>query len=356
MANIWWYVGAFILILSPIVIVHELGHFLTARWFKIKVDEFGLGFPPRAATLFERNGTKYTLNWIPIGGFVRPAGEDDPNVEGGLASASKTARFCVLAAGAFFNFVFAFFILWFAFGMGESEVKFVINGFQPENVVEELGIEVGDSLFSIEGVEVGRNSSTFIDGIASSPNQPVNIVIERDGEQIPFTVTPKRSEVDPARGILGISLGSEPTGERVQRSLGEAAQESLNTIYRVMALTLNAPRMLMNGELTPQQARPISIVGISQIAGSEAQQATQTGDWFGVLFFAGIINVGLGFTNLLPLPALDGGRILFVLFEAIRGRRIEPDREGFVHMIGMLLLLGLMALMIVNDVVNPILQ
>ncbi len=114
--------------------------------------------------------------------------------------------------------------------------------------------------------------------------------------------------------------------------------------------------MLIEGSLTPQEARPISIVGISQIAGEEAQQATQTGDWFGVLFFAGIINVGLGFTNLLPLPALDGGRIMFVLLEAIRGRRIEPEREGMVHVFGMLLLLGLMAVMIVNDIINPILQ
>lgn len=356
MANIWWYIGAFILILSPIVIVHELGHFLTARWFKIKVDEFGLGFPPRAATLFERNGTKYTLNWIPIGGFVRPAGEDDPTIEGGLASASKTARLCVLAAGAVFNFIFAFFILWFAFMMGESDLRIGISELQERNAVAEVGIQPGDIFVSINGNEVGRDSDLLVSSIASSPERPVDLVMLRDGEELAFTVTPLRSEDDPTRGILGIALRSEPTGERVQRSPLEAAQESVNTIYRVMALTISAPRMLIEGTLSPQEARPISIVGISQIAGSEAQEATRTGDWFGVLFFAGIINVGLGFTNLLPLPALDGGRIMFVLFEAIRGRRIEPEREGVVHMLGMLLLLGLMALMIVNDVVNPILQ
>ena len=85
--NALWAVGAFVLIITPIILVHELGHFLLARYFNIRVEEFGIGFPPRAATLFERQGTKFTLNWIPLGGFVRPAGEDDPDVQGGLASA-----------------------------------------------------------------------------------------------------------------------------------------------------------------------------------------------------------------------------------------------------------------------------
>ena len=113
--SILWMVGAFALILTPIIFVHELGHFVVARLFKIRVEEFGLGFPPRAVTLFKRNGTIYSLNWIPLGGFVRPAGEDDPSVPDGLAAASKTARFFTLAAGALFNFALAFIVFWFAF-------------------------------------------------------------------------------------------------------------------------------------------------------------------------------------------------------------------------------------------------
>jgi regulator of sigma E protease len=131
---------------------------------------------------------------------------------------------------------------------------------------------------------------------------------------------------------------------------GESAVQSVATVGNVIITTLKAPVMLIRGELTPQEARPVSVVGISQLAGREAQ----SGDWFRILFFAGIINVALGFTNLLPLPALDGGRILFVLIEAIRGRRIEPEREGMVHLVGMILLLGLMLFMIIQDIVNPI--
>lgn len=354
MANFGWYIGAFILILSPIVIVHELGHFLTALWFNIKVDEFGLGFPPRAKVLFERNGTKYTLNWIPLGGFVRPAGEDDPTIKGGLASASKTARLSVLAAGAVFNFIFAFFILWFAFMMGESDSRIGVSQLLDANVVAEVGVQVDDLFVSINGVEIGRDSSILIDTVSANPNTPVEIELDRAGELLTFVVTPKPSDADPTRGVLGVGLSSVPTGERLKLGVAAAASKSVSTIYRVIALTVSAPKMLIQGTLSAQEARPISIVGISQIAGTEAQHATKTGDWFGVLFFAGIINVGLGFTNLLPLPALDGGRILFVLIEAIRGRRVNPDREGMVHVVGMLFLLGLMALMIVNDVVNPI--
>ncbi len=352
--DILWYIGAFILILSPIIFVHELGHFLAARFFDIEVEEFGIGFPPRAMTLFERGGTKYTLNWIPLGGFVRPAGEDDPDVPGGLSSASKTARFSVLVMGAVFNFIFAFFVLWGAFAMGQSINRIGIGQLLDDNVVEEVGLQTGDIFVEVNGKEIGSDSNLLIGEISSNPNNPIEIVYERDGVLNSVTVAPKASDADPERGALGVGLENVPTGEKTYMGLGAAAVESVNTIYEVIALTLTAPAKLIQGSLSPQQARPISVVGISQIAGTQARDAFDTGDWFNVLFFTGIISVGLGFTNLLPLPALDGGRILFVIIEAIRGRRVAAEREGFVHMVGMLLLLGLMALMIVNDVVNPI--
>lgn len=353
--NILWIIGGFILVLSPIIIVHELGHFWTARRFGIRIEEFGIGFPPRAAKLFERNGTVYSINWIPLGGFVRPAGEDDPNVPGGLASASRTARLAVLSAGAIANFIFAFFILWVAYIIGQPIYSGNgINALQPTNVVEAAGLQVGDVFLTVNGEAIADNRERLIEIIAASPNQPLTIVVDRAGQELSFSVTPMASPDDPTRGILGIAIGPVATGERERLAPLAAAQESVRTIYEVIALTLSAPVQLVRGSMTPQEARPISVVGISQILGAEARNASSTGDWFGVLFFAGIINVGLGFTNLLPLPALDGGRILFVLIEALRGRRVEPEREGMVHLVGMLLLLGLMALLIVNDVVNPV--
>lgn len=352
-----WYILGFIAVLSPIILVHEFGHFWTAKKFGIHVEEFGLGFPPRAVKLFERNGTIYSLNWIPLGGFVRPAGEDDPTTPGGLASASKTARFCVLVAGAVANFILAFFVLWGAFLIGPpafDETRIAVSGFQDTNVAEAAGLAENDVFVVVDGVVIGDDIPLLQDTIGSNLGREIELVMERDGETYTTNVVPQPSGSDETRGALGIGLGAFETGERNPMPVGAAAAESLNTIWRVIDLTVSAPAMLARGELTAQEARPISPVGISQIVGAQAQSAVSTGDWFNVIFFAGIINVGLGFTNLLPLPALDGGRILFVLIEAIRGRRVSAEREGLVHMVGMLLLLSLMALLMINDVINPI--
>jgi regulator of sigma E protease len=358
--SILWMIGGFVLVLSPIIIIHELGHFTVAKRFGIKVDEFGLGFPPRAIKLFERDGTIYSLNWIPLGGFVRPAGEDDPNVPGGLAAASKTARFFTLVAGSVFNFVLAFVILWFAFLVGPpvyDEARVAISSVSAESAAAIAGLEVNDIFSSIDGrpVETSDPIAFLQEAVRGSDGAPLEMVVERDGELINLVVEPNVATDGLERVVsIGVGLTNVATGERNSMTVGEAAIESADTMWTVVSLTVRAPAMLISGELTPAEARPISVVGMSQIIGSQAENASSTGDWFGLMFFAGIISVALGFTNLLPLPALDGGRIMFVLIEAVRGKRMEPEREGLVHLVGMLLLLGLMVLMIVQDIVNPI--
>jgi regulator of sigma E protease len=134
----------------------------------------------------------------------------------------------------------------------------------------------------------------------------------------------------------------------------DSAVESVRFIGNYVSLFFQVPTMLMRGDITPSEARPVSIVGISQIAGQAAEASATNGNLFPLLSMIAFINIALGLTNLLPIPALDGGRILFVLVEAIRGRRIEPERESMVHIIGMVVLLGLMVLLIVQDIVNPI--
>lgn len=353
-ASILWMIGGFILVLSPIIIIHELGHFWAARAFGIKVEEFGLGFPPRAVTLFERKGTKYSLNWIPLGGFVRPAGEDDPTIPGGLASASKTARLVTLAAGAFMNFVLAFFILWGVFIYGSAERAIMVTEVTPGLPAAIAGLQPDDVIVALDGEPVFNSVGMLTWNISDHIDQETIITVERAGERVTMPITAQLDPDNPSRGLIGITHNYELTGERNSFPIGEAATESVRWIWEVISLTLRAPGMVISGEMSPQDARPVSVVGISQIVGTQAQEASQSGDWFNVLFFAGIVSVGLGFTNLLPLPALDGGRILFVLLEALRGKRISPEREGFVHAMGMLLLLSLMAVLIANDLLNPI--
>jgi regulator of sigma E protease len=355
--TVLWMIGAFFLVLTPIILVHELGHFFAARWSGIRIDEFGLGFPPRAARLFERGGTLFTLNWIPLGGFVRPAGEDDPTIPGGLAGASKRARFFVLTAGALANFIFAALIFWLAFMIGApafDQSRVAIRAVQDNSPAMAAGLEPGDMILQVNGRPVD-GADMLVAEIHANVGQPVQLLIDRGGQQLTLTVTPRQpGEYGAGEGPTGISLTHPPSSERESLGPVPAALASIDTVWSVIYGTLNAPAMLIRGEISPSMARPVSVVGISQIAGQAAETSVTSGNLFPVLFFTGIISVALGFTNLLPLPALDGGRILFVLIEAVRGRRIEPEREGMVHMVGMLFLLGLMVLIIIQDIVNPI--
>ena len=353
--TIWWTVGAFILVLTPIILIHELGHFVAARLSGIRVDEFGLGFPPRAVKLFRRGDTLYSLNWIPVGGFVRPAGEDDPTVPGGLAAASIPARLFTLSAGAGANFLFALIIFWVAFMIGPPRFEISIPEVMPDSPAMAAGLRTGDVILKVNGRDVD-GSDVVVEEISGSAGQPVNMVVRRDEDELHITVVPRLpGEYNPdIEGPTGIRLESVRTGENVSAGPLDSARQSVGTMFDVVWGTLRAPLMLIRGQITPSEARPVSVVGISQLAGRAAEETASQGDWFPILWFTGIISVALGFTNLLPIPALDGGRILFVLVEVIRGRRIEPEREGMVHLVGMLVLLGLMVLIIIQDIVNPI--
>lgn len=356
MSSILWTVGAFFLVLTPIILVHELGHFIAARLSNIRVEEFGLGFPPRAITLFKRNGTIYSLNWIPLGGFVRPAGEDDPTIEDGLAAASIRARLFTLSAGAGANFLLALVIFWVAFMIGPPVRQVAIPAVIAGSPAEAAGIQAGDVIVRVNGRVVDDDSSIVVEEVSSSAGVPVEFLLLRNGEQISISVTPRLpGEYDAEEdGPTGISLILESTGENISVGPVRSLVRSVETIYDIIARTLQAPVMLIRGQISPSEARPVSVVGISQLAGLAAEETAVNQDLFPILWFTGIISVALGFTNLLPIPALDGGRIMFVLVEAVRGRRIEPEREGMVHLIGMLVLLGLMVLIIIQDIVNPI--
>ena len=347
--DILWYIGGFLLVLTPIVLIHEWGHFTAAKLCKIRVEEFGFGLPPRAIKLAERNGTIYSLNWIPVGGFVRPACEDDPDVPGGLASASKRARLFVLAAGAGANFLSAILFFWLAVLFTPSVA---IAGVNPASPAALAGIQTGDVVLEVDGQAV-TSANMLITTVTDHAGETIDMLVQRGEETLTLAVRPRLpGEYDAAtEGALGIGLGDGPR-QRVNPIT--ALGDSLRMIWEYLTLYARLPSMLINGEITAQEARPVSIVGISQIAGMAAEDSVQTRNPYRLLIMAGFISVALGLTNLLPIPALDGGRILFVLIEAIRGRRIEPQREGMVHLVGMLMLLALMAFLIFQDIANPI--
>jgi regulator of sigma E protease len=348
-SDILWYIGGFLLVLTPIVIIHELGHFWAAKLTGVRVEEFGFGLPPRAVKVAERNGTIYSINWIPVGGFVRPAGEDDPDVPGGLSAAPKRVRLFVLAAGAGANFLSAILFFWLAVLFTPSAQIASVNLGSP---AADAGLRVGDIVLQVEG-ETVRDSSALITAVADRAGETIDLLVRREDETFTLAMRPRLpGEYDAAtEGALGIGLGDGP---RQSVNPFTALGDSLRMIWEYLTLYARLPSMLINGEITAQEARPVSIIGISQIAGMAAEDSVQSRNPYRLLIMAGFISVALGLTNLLPIPALDGGRILFVLIEAIRGRRIEPQREGMVHLVGMLMLLGLMAFLIFQDIANPI--
>jgi regulator of sigma E protease len=339
----------FVVVLGTLILGHELGHFLVAKWRGVKIEEFGIGFPPRLATLFTAGDTEYTLNWIPFGGFVRPAGENDPEVPNGLAASSKLTRTLVLFAGPVANIILAFVAFLFAFKFAAPDVDRVLitdvvqgspaqaAGIQPGDIVEEAGNVEVDSFESLQTV------------IGDSLGKPLGLLLSRDGELIDIQLVP-RVDFPEGQGPIGVTLGFPPDNLGWIQSAGFSL-ESIRT--QVMAI-LQLPGRIMSGAATEQETRVAGLKGIHDMIAwaSDIDQSAQRP--FFTLNIVGVISVGLAIANMLPIPALDGGRLLFVLIEAIIGHRISPRLEGLAHAIGFLLLLMLMVYFNLQDFLNPI--
>lgn len=339
--------AGFVIVLGLLILAHEAGHFLVAKRLGVIVEEFGLGFPPRLKKLFEHNGTVYSLNWIPLGGFVRPRGENDPSLPGGLASAPKRVRIAILAAGSLTNLLIGFLVFVAAFRVGSTLVA--VAGVSPETPAATAGLQTGDVI-----VQAGDTSIYYLtdlqDYVHQHLGQPIVLTVRRADATLDVTVTPRTPEQTPDdQGPLGIELGPRlGPGYSWAGAVGRAGRE---VVYQVQQLVL-LPGRLLEGQVQPAEVRPIGPVGLYQVTGVVVDIARETNDWFLVIQLVGLVSVAVALTNLLPLPALDGGRILFVLVEAIRGRRVDPEREGLVHVLGMLMLLLLMAVITYQDVLN----
>jgi len=483
---------AFFIVLIPLILVHELGHFLAAKAVGITVLEFGIGFPPRIAKLFIWGETEFTLNWIPLGGFVRPLGEDmirpvdektlqqdreellsrqessadATNRESGESQQNRLteraiqnpkavhevrpfARIFFMAAGALANFILAF-ILFAAialtgipqavggsvfvvdvqpnsslaraglqnfdvildlngqrfadtqdfwtrlYSLGGEQVTLTvqrgeaaeiidltltpqfetqgarqgnfaqINGIVPGAPADEAGIQPGDIVIAFNGQDI-NGVDDFREQTRQNAGQEVTLTLQRGRDTFDATLTPR---VNPPEGQGAIGIVITPIFKEassgtlyqegftqetlIPQSLDRAVEYGVNRVISVITMTVRIPSQLVSGAITPDEARPVSVVGMSQIGAEIIRNSIEQGRVAPILDFIGVISVALGFFNLLPIPALDGGRIVFVLLEIVRGRPIAPEREGLVHLVGLALLLSLSVLIILNDVVNPV--
>jgi regulator of sigma E protease len=339
----------FIAVLAVLILGHEFGHFIVARLCRVPIEEFGIGFPPRLFTLFEAGGTKFTFNLIPLGGFVRPRGEDDPSVPGGLASSPKRVRAAVLLAGPVANVILAFiaFIAAFKFAAPDIE-RVLITVVETDTPAADAGMLPGDLILSVED-EAIIGISGLQEAILSQAGEETNFMIDRDGQSIEFTLVP-RLDHPTDQGPIGVVVGN-PTMETTWLQAVSLGWEATWSQFDEM---IHLPGRLISGEVAPEDARVSGLKGMYDMlawAGSIDRSAQRP---FLTLNLIGIISIGLAMANLLPFPALDGGRLIFVGIEAVLGRRLSPRYEGLAHAIGFIVLLALMVYINFQDFINPI--
>lgn len=337
----------FLLILGTAVFIHELGHFMTAVRLGVQVEEFGFGLPPKMLTLGHWRGTAITLNWIPIGGFVRPEGEFDPEQPTGLAASSPSTRFVVLLAGAISNLLFAFVLLTGAFligGPAEGQIRVVeVSANSP---AADAGLRPDDLIVRVEG-EPATTAANLRTAIEVHAGETMEIGVRRDSQVLNITFTP-RSEWPAGEGPAGFTTSVEVVRYGLFEAIGRSAQV-VWTILRDTVVTLARTITGSGGAF-----RVVGPVGLKQASDWTVAQAAQWEALYPVLYLAGLINVGLGFTNLLPLPALDGGRLVFVLLEVLRGKRLSWKVERWVHGAGAIALILSMVILSIFDLLNPL--
>ena len=330
-----------LIIFSAIVIFHELGHFLLAKWNGIEVIEFSLGMGPRLLS-HVWGDTRYSLKLLPIGGSCQMVGEEEASDSAGaFGNKSVWARIAVVAAGPVFNFILAWvlaLIIVGSVGYDNTMVDII-----PDSAAAEAGMEDGDQIISINGSrtwlyrEVSLYSSLH-------QGQTATVVFERNGEKQTVVLTPKQS--DTGAYLYGFS-------RTVQREKGGALETvgySCAEIRYWLKATVESLKMLIEGQVgLEEMSGPVGIVSTI----GDTYKESRVDGWYYVIMnmimIAILLSVNLGVMNLLPIPALDGGRLVFLILEAICGKAIPQEKESMVHFTGFVLLMGLMAVILFSD-------
>jgi len=354
----------FVGVFAAVVLIHEFGHFVAARLLKVEVEEFGIGLPPRALTLFRWKGTAFTLNWLPLGGFVRPKGENDPGVEGGLAASKPLVRLGVLFAGSFMNLlagVLVNSILFAQVGVPDM-TRVMLYEITPNSPAMQAGLQVDDLILEVNGQQV-TDDDHFRTLIQSNLDQPMQITVLRGEETLEVTATPL-SNRSPEEGALGILPGPPVVPAK---SFIQAIPYGSMYTYAQIRQIISLPVMLIRNQLSPEEGRFIGLKGIYDLFGQAVSRDVESREPVSptapapepleqtnfTLQIIASLTLTLGIFNLLPFPALDGGRIIFVLPELILRRRVPPEFENVVHAVGFALLIGFMIYINAMDFINP---
>ena len=339
----------FIVILGSAIFIHEFGHFLASRLFRVEIEEFGFGLPPKMLELGVWRGTRFTLNWIPLGGFVRPKGEYDPESTDGFAASSPIARISIFLAGALANLILGFAILTTAFMAGGPEEQRVrVLEVYPSTPADRAGLMAEDIIVEVNGAQI-EGAIQLRQLIRSNLGVPMEFVVDRRGAEVQIQLTP-RVKFPEDEGPAGFAS----RGVIARHNVIDAAENSLAQIGLIVQETGRAIYSAVAGDLDQGEVRLVGLGGLKQASDWALEGSIRWGASYPILYLAALINVGLGLTNLLPIPALDGGRVVLVLLEMLRGRRLNAQLEKWIHVAGALTLIALMVLLTVRDILFPL--
>ena len=378
-------------VLALLIFVHELGHFTTAKLFGIKVTEFGFGFPPRVFGVPFR-GTVYSLNLIPLGGFVKMVGEEDPTDPDSFARHSVLKRLVVLSAGSIMNFILPVLIFTVLLMLPHDALvggSVMITSVAPGSPAEQAGLRGGDIILSVDGKPV-ISPGELVDTVRGRTGQPIELSLRRasrvmglsqspelatfDAVSVTPRVSPPRLRVveevsDPSsevaladarrynpnlevgdtmtQGAIGVMIGLvNPKFGTKTEPVWTAVPNGVGMIWDVLSFTWGG---ITEGVATRSNPGIAGPVGIAHATGEVVEELGVA--W--IFRIAALLSVSLGVVNLLPIPALDGGRIVFVVLEFLRkGKRISPQREGLIHLVGFVVIIGLIVAITYSDILR----
>lgn len=393
-----WYMLAVIPVLGLLVFVHELGHFLTAKWAGIRVEEFGMGFPPNVVSIRkrERGGwdvmwfghgndedtsevenpfsatgsgssvrphhTIYSLNLLPIGGFVRMQGESGDTVDengqyqpDSFAAKSAGKRIIVLCAGVVMNLLLAIVLFTLAYGVGEPSyaTQPLIGSVQAGSPAAQAGLRADDMILTVNGHKVNtfQDMSTQVSALINADNGqhdrvPVPLTVLHAGAHQPVQlVVDARAHPGPNEGAMGVTAQVE----LIKYPLWEAPFRGISQTFSFIHDYLTTLGKMIIGAQKVQLSGP---VGIAEVTGTVAQATTYAG-WWPLLSLTSALSLSIAIFNILPFPALDGGRVFLILVEILRGgKRLKPEREGLINLVGFALLLVLMVAVTISDIAH----
>ena len=336
---------AAIVIFSILVMIHEAGHFVAAKSFGVKVHEFSIGMGP-AIVKKQKGETVYCVRWLPIGGYVKLEGEDSASEDANaLNKQVKWKRIVIMAAGSFMNLVLGLIISMILIAPIPELNAPIIGEMTDNSAVQAAGLQVGDRVVKINNTKINTLMDSIFE-LTRTKEKPVLVTVERNNERFTKQITPiEVASGQYALGFYGTAVKNTPL-KTIEYGFYQSA-----FVAKSIWIALGD---LASGKGLANLSGPVGIVGA---IGGAVDQTVKVNVWAGIqelLWLFMLITINLGVFNLLPLPALDGGRIFFVFVEAIIRRPIPPEKEGMVHLIGFVFLIGLMLFASYNDIVRLI--